>query len=73
MYNIQFQECKWDRYSKKCIHQQCTDANTSFYFTNEDCQSFKVFIGPEIIGSSGVGCQKWQIDWAQMITQINVN
>ncbi|CAD8214880.1 unnamed protein product [Paramecium octaurelia] len=51
--------CKWDKLSKICINQICTDANPNVYKKNQDCNSYKVLEGICIIGSSGIGCQLW--------------
>ncbi|CAD8213956.1 unnamed protein product [Paramecium pentaurelia] len=62
-------KCKWDGSSQSCIDQECTDADPKVYLTNDDCQQFQVFIGPCIIGSSGIGCTKWPTNCNQMINQ----
>ncbi|CAD8196437.1 unnamed protein product [Paramecium octaurelia] len=62
-------QCKWDQISQICVDQVCTDANPSQYKTNENCKSFKVFLGSCIIGPTGEGCQQWPSDCNLMLSQ----
>ncbi|CAD8151592.1 unnamed protein product [Paramecium pentaurelia] len=61
--------CKWDGGSQRCIDQEFSDADPNLHLKNDDCKSFKVFVGPCIIGSSGFGCIKWSDNCNEMISQ----
>ncbi|CAD8119899.1 unnamed protein product [Paramecium sonneborni] len=62
-------KCKWESQSKKCVSQQCIDADNS-HTINDKCINYKVENQSCFINNTNNGCIDWPSSCSEMVTQI---